>query len=308
MNARVFSINVDGLPRRLFTIQEKSSGDLTIILKNPIFLGSPLIQTPETAKRITEYRWSLHISPNKGDFSEFKFTIKAENAPEQNPRVFTRVIKQPGNYSPVFYFRSANLHCGHALFNPLKKYPESISLGNLEPKGFQLILGVYAAHGDVNAVWTRKGGVRAAHASFSRMNISVLWNFWPVPANGTTSLTIPDNSKGYLDKINATETERKLFDQLSYGIHPGNLINDFRPNRVDLVDRFRRDYWSETDKYRMIANKFLYEFYTDCMPGTSEYTRCARSLIQAVSGLTQEEKERFIKTYHTFYPEPEIEV
>ena len=100
---------VEGTPRLLFSIQERASGDLTIVIKQSKFAtdyeGAPCTEDDT----VIEDRFSVHRSQQSAENNVVKYTRILKDGRCLYNMHFTKAIKKNGLFANLFLRRAGNL-------------------------------------------------------------------------------------------------------------------------------------------------------------------------------------------------------
>jgi hypothetical protein len=142
--ASIFTIEVDGRPRKLFAIQQRASGDLTFIIKHGRhFTEDGTYSVPSsTDAKIKERRISIHRSPkSQTNISAIKFTSVRADGRVSIYRHYTKAARRRHLFAPLYLERSRDLRDPRYLVE--SEIDPRFSLGYYDPKHFQLIYKVF---------------------------------------------------------------------------------------------------------------------------------------------------------------------
>lgn len=198
------TIDVDGIPRTLFSAKERRNGELTVKVKHGEgarslgTLGAVAEPHPET-ERIRVVRYSVHMSENSTTgANQIKQTKEFVQGPNETIYHITEAIKRNTGYAPVLVRKCPALILGR--YNASQKTEVQRSLGSYSPQQCTLLFAVAFASPNYASNCGNLGEIQFEEFSFSRVKIAVLWWFMRLPSNHTgfsrRSLTLDPSSLG----------------------------------------------------------------------------------------------------------------
>src|ERR1700688_2796036 len=108
--ATVFTIDIDGTPRAIFSVQRRTSGDLTIIIKQGGYrTGSNTYKVMSPGHEVREQRISIHMSLESTDTNVIKHTQALADGTKLRTYNFSKAIKATNKFAPVFMERCRDL-------------------------------------------------------------------------------------------------------------------------------------------------------------------------------------------------------
>jgi hypothetical protein len=127
----IFSFKVENKERLVFRVEERSSGDLTIIIKQSVFESNADGSTPSDAPLVVEERISVHCSPESIKTNVIKYTKTLTDGRQIIHRNYTESIKLHNQFSAIFIRRCGHLYHDRYVIpstkgNILSHYPNSI--------------------------------------------------------------------------------------------------------------------------------------------------------------------------------------
>lgn len=134
----IFSISVSGHARQLFSIQEKSSGDLTLIVKHSPFSGAEEAGPPAEGDAVIEERFSIHISPESSRVNVIKYTQVLKDGRRRITRNYTEAIKIHDRLAGIYMRRNGDM--SESRYIVKAKKGKIVSLGSYDPKFLNLYI------------------------------------------------------------------------------------------------------------------------------------------------------------------------
>lgn len=183
------TVEIEGVARELFSVDERKGGDLMIYLKS-----ARSIATSDDAEHeeVAEQRFSVHVSP-KSRGHTIKQTLRTAGA-----TTTTSAFVLPRNLSaktpagillpprpqfcwPIFMARPPRLDTGHYDSRP-KNADRQISLETFDPGRASIVYMVIASSTDVTELPSIRRRTSAAVLRFRAFNLHVLYGYSPVPS------------------------------------------------------------------------------------------------------------------------------
>lgn len=178
-----------GVRRELFSVEERSSGDLGLYLK----YGREFdLAEEDNHDAILEHRFSVHVSP-KSPGHTIKQTLRSERGARTTsalilPRRGARarpsgIIIPPSDIFcwPLFAMRTSDLSAPRYESHP-KLQDRLVELPSYDPSRLSLIYMLVATSKDVDVLATTRGRFDQKLMEFKRFNIHVLFGFSLVPS------------------------------------------------------------------------------------------------------------------------------
>ena len=175
----IFSISINDRPRALFSVQERLSGDLTIIMKRFAYSPKELTDFPLPEDKLVEERFSIHTSPASKYVNVIKYTNVTKGSVHIT-RNYTRAIKIRNCFSAVFARLVGDVSYQQHLDNLNKII--LLSLGSYDPVHFHLMYFVIVGPKDRNFFVPSDSKVNLIQHEFRHFRLVVLWQFFVFPA------------------------------------------------------------------------------------------------------------------------------
>jgi hypothetical protein len=178
-----FAVRVGGIPRILFSIIEKQSGELLLV--------------PKTADRmetndgplLLEQRYSIHPSPNSAEFTTIKQTLNAADGQSITSVVLTDAIKKRTGFSIISVRRVQDLSGDrYILKEGTKKHERTLILAEYDPSLYTMFFGLLIGHPEV-AFDASASGIVVSHFPFRRFKIILLTSILMMPSHHSTQYT-----------------------------------------------------------------------------------------------------------------------
>lgn len=177
--------------RTLFSVIEKSNGELTITLKSGGYFGSK----PQDGARVLEQRYSIHTSIKSADYNVMKLTMTIEDGRSLTLAALTDAVKKQKGFSILLARRCEDLSRvdgDHPSAND-----RIVALGEYDPAGANLYFGIFIGHPNSDFDATHQGIV-FSQFPFNNFKIVIACSFFELPSYHTTevlhSLTFPPES------------------------------------------------------------------------------------------------------------------
>jgi hypothetical protein len=253
----VFTIFADGHPRKLFRIQQRSSGDLTIIITDANYQSVPGSFRVEKDNKIVDTHQSIHKSPKIPE-NVLKLTVKNEDNSKIEAFNYTKAIKQNNKIAFLHARRCQSLLYDRYIYRG--KAEKLFSLGSCDFRQYQMIYAVGVASADFHFELY-------GHLDFSykakivgEFKIIILWTFFIQPSNSTGKFLI-----GRTEPSTAANSDDIMNKMMQDGFSDFEFTAFFDSNRCHLRD----DYFITTQndvpdlpddvipELRMFASRFF---------------------------------------------------
>lgn len=217
--ALLVTVNVSGAPRKLFSVKEKPSGALTILLKvdrYAMFPATPIPGIPQLKVEVQHEHISIHTTPESPTVTQIHKTREFKEKILDNSDWYheTTSLKAGDRFATVISRLSGpmNLDQHHLPSAEDRKAREKHSLGKLAPGTHSLIFSVLASERDLQlksvaparccrqCERTRSKGVgKALYRSFAfaRYRLTVIWTLLERPASINGSALTGTGAKGF---------------------------------------------------------------------------------------------------------------
>jgi len=191
------SINVEGADRELFSLIERKSGDIMVLLKAAVSVSTA---DAVEFQEVKEQRFSVHVSP-KSQGHTIKQTLRTAEGPTTTsalvmPRTVSSrssggIILRPRKQFcwPIFMVRPPSLNNDRYLSSP-KPADQRISLGSFNPKLASLTYMVIVTSPHILEIATTRNRTNLATILFSTFNIHVMYGFSIAPIIGPGDFVI----------------------------------------------------------------------------------------------------------------------
>lgn len=191
------TIDVAGKPRKLLSLAVRTNGDLILDVK-PAPFHRPDPASTKLEQRVISQRASVHKSPRALNGNLMTFTTALSDAPPIRTQSFTTAIKAANSaFAPIYFRRFPALAAQDDTIDD--GTVESISLGELDERLFNLIIGVYIGRSDrefvcdfdpIDIFQTRCGDfnvvILATFLTFPAIQHADGLNYWTTTAEGTS--------------------------------------------------------------------------------------------------------------------------
>jgi hypothetical protein len=116
----IFTTSIEGTERRLFSVQEQASGDLTVILRHSRFdnLGVEGAETTD-ADLLLEERFSIHRTPKNPSINAIKYTKIRGDGKCGYTRNYSTALKLHNCFAGILIRRTGDMSDAHYLVRRL---------------------------------------------------------------------------------------------------------------------------------------------------------------------------------------------
>jgi hypothetical protein len=140
---------VDGAYRGLFSVLEKSNGELII----PVTHGGRYTDLSKldygSASHILEERISVHLSPNSGEFTTIKKSTVLDDGRRITAVALTDAVKRKSGFANIFVRRYENLSGdGYAPTGKIRAGDRLLVVPEHDPKHDTMFAGLFVGHPD----------------------------------------------------------------------------------------------------------------------------------------------------------------
>jgi hypothetical protein len=187
--ATLFTIDIDGTPRAIFSEQLRSSGDLGIIIKQGTYrTAANTFKVLSPGHEIRELRVSIHMSPESEERNAIVHTMALADGTKQRTYNFTRAIKATNKFSPIFLERCRDLS---VLRHVVKRANiPRVSLGWYSPRNFQLVYGIFVGRADreflIDPPRDEQNIMNIIQVPIGAFKLVVVWSFLGLSSNQTS--------------------------------------------------------------------------------------------------------------------------
>ena len=241
MRERIATINVGNIPRKLFTVQERTSGDLTIVIKQAMRGARPGTFVADGSV-IVESHQSVHLSPRIPE-NVIKYTLRYADDTKRESFVFTKAIKQKNAIACLRIRRCENRIT--SIYDYKGDPAKIFSLGTYDPTSSQLIYMVGVSSSDRD--FTLYGLPDFDHNSFiiGRFRVIVIWSFFMLPSNSSSTAnffrTFPADEMGDNHPAKDSAVHQAILDGLADDEFIALFLNFRARLRDDFISYSTRD-------------------------------------------------------------------
>lgn len=277
-----FSITTQGAARLLFTVQERTSGDLTVIIQPPEFDGDA--KTDDS--RLTGQRFSIHLSKSSRSKNVIKHTLTRKDGIVRNSRNYTAAIKEWSRFSAVFFRRTGSLEADR---NILKKSGgRVVSLGTFDSEYFQLVYLILVGKRTRIFVPPPDTNVNILSTPFKNFNVIVLWQFMTMGSSYTSDDMIPKTFSD--EELKNAGDEETAMRNMASGVDEDGALHMFREFKMKSVHSFGKRFVaaqekSDDDTFMIIACLDEDIFVKDGVALTPEHLAICDKLIAKAEGI-----------------------
>lgn len=186
------TVEIDGVARELFSVEERKTGDLMIFLKSSMAIST---STGAAHEEIVEQRFSVHVSPRSRGHT-IKQTLKTVAGTATTSALVLPVGVRPVSPVgllldrhaqfcwPIFMARPPQLDGGRYDSAP-KPADRQLSLGAFNPGLANLVYMVVVTSTDVGTLPTVRGRTKVETMRFQRFNLHVMNGYSLAPSAPT---------------------------------------------------------------------------------------------------------------------------
>lgn len=249
----IFSATVEGTSRLLFSVQERASGDLTIILKQSKFATDYEGAPSNESDTIVQERISVHRSLQSAEHNAVKYTRILKDGRCLYNLHFTKAIKKNDLFCNLLLRRAGNLLDPRYLIDRVRG--DSISIGRFDPPHFQPVFMVLVGPANKEFKPTSDFGVNFTQTRFEHFSIVILWQFLMLNSESTSRSLIPKTFKQEdIDSANSAERHRQLMAAMARGLTEDEAINTFNEIKHWFPQLFLSESWDNLSESAKIAN------------------------------------------------------
>jgi hypothetical protein len=234
-NTTRFGVRVNGGFRTLFTIIEKSSGELIIPIRGAARFGPDW----ESGKNVLEQRYSIHPSPKSAEFNVLKQTINLDGGERISTVALTDAVKAKRGFS-ILFARRCQTFAGSAP-EAINLKQQTYALAEFDPTSFNLMHAVFVGSPESEFDATDENIVISS-LTLRKFKIVLMASLYALPSHHTTemlhALTLPPE---------AAKEQEAVRRFLMQGRSPEVCLEQYR-NSVKLLARRFLNMILETEK------------------------------------------------------------
>lgn len=178
----IFAVEMQSGLRPLFSVMEKTSGELII----PVNAGQKFGPDPSVGPQILEQRYSIHPSLKSADYTTIKQTTTLAGGRQMTSAVVTDAVKKRTGFALIFIRRMSNMdHNTHRISERDKKANTPIHVvPGYDPEVYTLMHGLLVGPPDMNFTTTSAKTSYTQHF-FKRFSLVVPACLVPYPSSST---------------------------------------------------------------------------------------------------------------------------
>jgi hypothetical protein len=211
---------VDNTPRKLFSIIERSNGDLTIPFKvAKDYIDYSDLKASDNSEYNTQ-KYSVHMSlKSPQNINVLKHTLELRDGREICTRHYTKALKQTNNYAVLFSRRAPDLSLDRYITT---SDGHNIFISEANAKESTLYYMIFVCNNNTDIIWPVSDiGVR--YLFFSHFRIVILWSF---------AFVLPFHKGEYshfitFDKNKCSKQEFNITEYIEHGLPPNKAIDLF---------------------------------------------------------------------------------
>jgi len=278
----IFSAKIKGVERLVFSIQERTAGDLTIIVKHSLFHPEEEGGKSTEADRVIEERFSIHQSKKSNRVNVIKYTKVLKDGRLLNTNNYTMALKGFNQLAGIFIRRGGDLSGDRYIVQHDKG--NICSLGKYDPEHFQPIFYVLVGPPDRKLENPFPGNKNIHQVRFTNFSIVVIWQFFAFTGQTSTKSLI---LKTFSDEEIAAAplSEQEGMRRMGYGFSEGEAIEAFDHLKRDLALELIRTTWrrsTEEEKKEYAPLIFALQQIDSCLKRGRSFTHEHRLLLSAV--------------------------
>ena len=229
------AVPVDGICRALFSVVEKTSGELIIPLtSSPRYMvrGKP---DWDSSPPILEQRVSIHPSPNSETFTTIKRTVALADGKRVTAVALTDAVKRKTGFSNIFVRRSESLiGDGYAPLGKLKVGDRMLTLPEIDPKAVTLFSGLYLGHPEVEFdVGEKDPMLHIVPMKFRSFQLVAMFSLQPIRSHYTSEFA----SNITFDPATAPPHSKQLFEGLMTGKAASDCLTLYQATVWEMTRR-----------------------------------------------------------------------
>lgn len=242
----LFSISANSNPRKLFTVQERTSGDLTLIVKHTEFAGTG----QQDHRRIVNEHFSIHRTPSSPRLNAIKHSKVLKDGSVGVTRNFTSALKENGRFAVVFIRRAGSMI--NSRYDLSGNEKTVVSLDRYDPEFFQPIYAILIST-PVKTFGLPPIGMNKREYAFTHFNLAVLWRYMALPGGDTVDDATPKTFSD--DELqDAAPHERESKARMANGEDRDGAINFFRQISEELAFNYGK---AEGEALDIISSEWL---------------------------------------------------
>jgi hypothetical protein len=245
--ASIFTIEVDGKPRKLFAIQQRASGDLTIIIKHGVHATEDgTYHVPNTVgAKIKERRISIHRSiKSPTNINAIKITTVRADGRVAIFRHYTKATRRRHAFAPLYLERCSDLSDTRYIVEG--EIDSRLSLGAYDPKHFQLIYKVFVGSGLSEFRAYGKYDINLIQVALGDFRIVIMWCFASGPSTPSRhTFSFQTLAPDQLRLIPGLET-RLAIESIADGYDENGCIHIFSDLRQEAMRIFFQNMANDT--------------------------------------------------------------
>lgn len=245
----IFSIRIKGAERALFSVQERASGDLTLIVKHSLFHNTEEGSKASEADLVNEERFSIHQSGNSEKVNVIKYTKVMRDGRVQTTRNYSEALKLKNQFSGIFVRRSGDM--SHDRYRVYPNKGTIYSLGKYDPEYFQPVVIVLAGRSDRHFGVTSPENKNVMQVRFQKFSLTIIWQFLAFTGGTTTRSLL---FKTFTDQeISAAPTEsRPAMLKMRDGFTELEAIDVYDRAKYDLAMSLFSTTWNRSSNEEKI--------------------------------------------------------
>lgn len=237
----IVTANLNGHERLLFQIQERASGDLTFIIKHPLYFRIPEGRSYADEDRIIEEHYSVHGSSDR-PYNTIKHTQIRHGGAVRSSRQDTLALKQSTDRGAiVFAARSGGLRHERYIVGPKRK-GRILSLGPYDDQFFEPVYMVAVTRRDRGVVDVSDHDMNDTRLDFREFSVILIWQFLAFTDRNSSDVVRPATLPA--DGATATTDDLEKMQKTSEGLYDDQIAWGFHQLKDVLLTRYYEKAWS----------------------------------------------------------------
>jgi hypothetical protein len=297
----LITINVDGVPREIFSVEEKAA-DGKLILK---FDGRGAHTDATTYKgasvedAIKEHHISIHRSlESKTEINAIHRTMLLQNGRKLETRHYTNAVKTTKQFATVFFERCQDFRRAPPASNT--QSDAQISLGWYDPRQFQLVYGIVVGSAEREFIPTTVPDFQQFNISqkiFGVFRLVIIWSFISLPSNPTSNYSVVRTHKPEVIPTLEDPRLQEFLQMTADGYDEEGSLIWFYLQRQNLLNQYLQNLKNDNSTADEVVLRLMNAraaFFKNGDPGSTEFRElCGK----ARDVFTEDEMDRLKKHF-----------
>jgi hypothetical protein len=235
----IFSILANTKPRKLFTVEERASGDLTVIVKHTEFHGEGQLED----QRIVAEHFSVHRTLKNPSLNAIKHTQVLKSGAVNETRNYSSAVKSGTRFAVIFIRRTGGMV--NERYDVPANAKEVVSLGRYDPEYLQPIYALLISAPEKRFSLPPKGMNRRDY-TFAHFKVTVLWQYLALSGGDTVKGGIPKTFSD--EELEQAGLERASKERMALGETRSGVLDMFRQIRDKLATDYKNESAASLDR------------------------------------------------------------